>query len=189
MKENYIHLAAFRHDNNISQDELGALLNTSRGFISMIESGKSKLPDDKIQLLYDLGHEKFWNMDSLAPAYGRIMALNNYLNENYLPTNNLCTEYIDDDNEFVVVKPLLTSEMLRDLKYGHTTITETLANAIVKKWSSVNKIWLLSGEGTIDVAEGTEMAIIREYFIQLTSEIRKLEKEVQSLREELKNKQ
>lgn len=189
MKENYIQLAAFRHDNNISQDELGALLGTSRGFISMIESGKSKLPDDKIELLYDSGHEKFWNMDSLAPAYGRIMALNNFLNENYLPTNNLCSEITDGEDGSVIAKPLLTSEILRDLKYGHTTITEPIANAIVKKWSRVNKVWLLSGEGTIDVANGTEMTIIRDYFIQLTNEIRKLEKEVQSLRKELQNKQ
>ncbi|MCQ2065850.1 MAG: helix-turn-helix domain-containing protein [Bacteroidaceae bacterium] len=44
-------LKAFRKRNRISQVELANYLGISNGFISQVELGKSKLPDDKLEKL------------------------------------------------------------------------------------------------------------------------------------------
>lgn len=46
-----VDLHAFRKANKLKQEDLAKYLNTTRAFISMVETGASKLPPEKLRLL------------------------------------------------------------------------------------------------------------------------------------------
>lgn len=60
-----IDLKEFRKRNKITQVELAKYLDVLQGFISQIENGSAKLPDDKLNKL--LGNDKGWDTSMLNP--------------------------------------------------------------------------------------------------------------------------
>lgn len=58
-----VDLKAFRKANNLRQSDLAAFLETSREFISMVESGKSKLPEEQLSKL--LHNSEGWDTSIL----------------------------------------------------------------------------------------------------------------------------
>nr|DAK90101.1 MAG TPA: Transcriptional regulator [Caudoviricetes sp.] len=68
-----VDLHAFRKVNKLKQEDLAKYLNTTRAFISMIETGVSKLPSEKLSLLLNNPHG--WDTSMLIS--GDIYAGNN----------------------------------------------------------------------------------------------------------------
>ena len=62
--ETSINLKLFRKRNSLTQDDLAAFLGTTKGFISQVENGRSKLTKEKLSLI--LENEKGWNLDGLV---------------------------------------------------------------------------------------------------------------------------
>lgn len=69
-----VDLHAFRKVNKLKQEDLAKYLNTTRAFISMIETGASKLPPEKLSLL--LNNTQGWDTKMLVDS-GDIYAGNN----------------------------------------------------------------------------------------------------------------
>lgn len=69
-----VDLHAFRKANKLKQDDLAKYLNTTRAFISMVETGASKLPPEKLNLL--LNNTQGWDTKMLVDN-GGIYAGNN----------------------------------------------------------------------------------------------------------------
>lgn len=69
-----VDLHAFRKVNKLKQEDLAKYLNTTRAFISMIETGASKLPPEKLSLL--LNNTQGWDTKMLVDN-GDIYAGNN----------------------------------------------------------------------------------------------------------------
>lgn len=67
-------LHAFRKVNKLKQEDLAKYLNTTRAFISMVETGASKLPPEKLSLL--LNNTQGWDTKMLVDN-GGIYAGNN----------------------------------------------------------------------------------------------------------------
>ena len=67
-------LHAFRKANKLKQEDLAKYLNTTRAFISMVETGASKLPPEKLSLL--LNNTQGWDTKMLVDN-GGIYAGNN----------------------------------------------------------------------------------------------------------------
>lgn len=59
-----INLKAFRKANRIKQEDLANYLKVSRGFISLVEIGSSKLPEDKLEKI--LANEFGWDTTMLV---------------------------------------------------------------------------------------------------------------------------
>ena len=66
-------LHTFRKANKLKQEDLAKYLNTTRAFISMVETGVSKLPAEKLSLLLNNPHG--WDTSMLIS--GDIYAGNN----------------------------------------------------------------------------------------------------------------
>lgn len=69
-----VELHAFRKANKLKQEDLAKYLNTTRAFISMVETGASKLPSEKLSLL--LNNTQGWDTKMLVDN-GGIYAGNN----------------------------------------------------------------------------------------------------------------
>lgn len=69
-----VDLHAFRKANKLKQDDLAKYLNTTRAFISMVETGASKLPPEKLSSL--LNNTQGWDTKMLVDN-GGIYAGNN----------------------------------------------------------------------------------------------------------------
>lgn len=61
-----IDIKAFRKKNKITQVELAEYLGTTHGFISQVERGKSKLSDDKLEMLRN--NKLGWIIDDLMDS-------------------------------------------------------------------------------------------------------------------------
>lgn len=61
-----IDLHSFRRVNNIKQSELADYLGVSRGFISLVETGASKLPERLVDKL--LKNKKGWIVDAVETS-------------------------------------------------------------------------------------------------------------------------
>lgn len=63
-----IDLREFRRANHLTQDELGEYLGIKKSFISKVENGKEKLPDDKFQKL--INNDRGWDTTYLYVGTG-----------------------------------------------------------------------------------------------------------------------
>lgn len=67
-KLDMIDIKAFRKKNKITQVELADFLGTTHGFISQVERGKSKLSDDKLEMLRN--NKLGWIIDDILEPEG-----------------------------------------------------------------------------------------------------------------------
>lgn len=70
-----IDIRAFRRANRLKQEELAEFLGVTRAFISMVENGTSKLPQDKLNLL--LSNQKGWETSMLLSDTSIVAGNNN----------------------------------------------------------------------------------------------------------------
>ena len=60
-----VNIKAFRLANNLFQKDISEYLGTSIAFISAVERGSAKLPQDKLELLLD--NNQGWDTSTLVP--------------------------------------------------------------------------------------------------------------------------
>ena len=137
LRQSLINLTAFRQRNGILQKDLAKYLDVSRGYISMVESGKSSLAKESLDKLYD--NPKHWNVEDLVPAYTRLNQALEYLNikrneqravQGLPPT----LFSMGEDDEF-------------NIKYGYSGIPEYIADMWCSGAPELNQEWLLTGIG------------------------------------------
>lgn len=139
--EQLVDLAAFRRQNLLSQEALAKLLGTSRGYIGMVESGKSKLSDEKIEKLLQLSTECDLDIAPLFPAVFRISTIEAY----YQCAEITVHPYVPSEDSDIQA-PISYSEW-KDLSHGKIGISEILADKLVACYPVFNKEWLLTGNG------------------------------------------
>ncbi len=139
-----INLADFRRRNGMSQSELGQLIGTSASFISLVETGNSKMPLDKMKKIWELAPVKGWKIQGLVPAYDRLVKLDDtYMDAGVLSQNDIARFHTGFDQ-------IVSEGIMEMIKYGQRGIDETLAENIMQLTSwplHVSKKWLVDGEG------------------------------------------
>ena len=165
-KKSLINLTAFRQKNGILQKQLADYLKVSRGYISLVESGRSTIAKESIEKIFDNPYH--WNVDDLVPAYTRLNAALFYL-------NNTRNEKIKSEG-LPPVNFNINQETKSNIKYGYSEIPEYLVN----KWRIIapelNPEWLLKGEGEMLFAKKDKKP----------TPIEKLEKKIDNLEAEIK---
>lgn len=108
-----VDLHAFRKVNKLKQEDLAKYLNTTRAFISMIETGVSKLPSEKLSLL--LNNTQGWDVSMLTGEGSIIAGNNNGGNVNVQVGQNKIESRNGADNSAMQIAVLeKENEMLRE---------------------------------------------------------------------------
>ena len=142
--EKNIFLSEFRKDNKITQQELADFFCTTRSFLSLVESGKSKLPKDKIDMIYGDGLSiRNWNARKFNPAYYRLYELAQHINSKG-GGYPVVFDWRTGEN-LLFISP--TS--LDDIRYGKSGITEAIADDLLKGAPDINRDWLIYGYGNM----------------------------------------
>lgn len=142
-----VNLTAFRQRNGILQKDLADYLGVSRGYISMVESGRSRLSRENLDKLYENPYG--WDLDDLVPAYTRVDKALYYLNH----TRN-------EQRASVGLLPAgftFSDEWMEDaLKYGEIDVSDRIADLWCPYAPELNREWLLTGNGEMLVSPALE---------------------------------
>lgn len=168
-----VQLVKFRQRNGLSQVELARLLGVSAAYLSSVESKGGKLSREKMKKLWELAEEKGWFPDDLVPAYERLNEVwFDVVSFPIVRTAPFCSSppqdnsRQDDIRKFEEDFTKVISESLREsIRLGQQGIDSVLAEriiAILPKWYSVYKEWLISGEGPKDEGEAYMDAMLDE---------------------------
>lgn len=108
-----VDLHAFRKANKLKQEDLAKYLNTTRAFISMVETGASKLPSEKLSLL--LNNTQGWDTKMLVDNGGIYAGNNNAGDVNVQIGQNRADNRQKDGNSATQIAVLEKEvEMLRE---------------------------------------------------------------------------
>lgn len=108
-----VDLHAFRKANKLKQEDLAKYLNTTRAFISMVETGASKLPSEKLNLL--LNNTQGWDTKMLVDNGGIYAGNNNAGDVNVQIGQNRAGNRPKDGNSATQIAVLEKEvEMLRE---------------------------------------------------------------------------
>lgn len=108
-----VDLHAFRKVNKLKQEDLAKYLNTTRAFISMIETGVSKLPSEKLSLL--LNNTQGWDTKMLVDNGGIYAGNNNAGDVNVQIGQNRVNARKKDSDEATQIAVLeKENQMLRE---------------------------------------------------------------------------
>lgn len=106
-------LHTFRKVNKLKQEDLAKYLNTTRAFISMIETGASKLPPEKLSLL--LNNTQGWDTKMLVDSGGIYAGNNNAGDVNVQIGQNRVNARKKDSDEATQIAVLeKENQMLRE---------------------------------------------------------------------------
>lgn len=108
-----VDLHAFRKVNKLKQEDLAKYLNTTRAFISMVETGVSKLPSEKLSLL--LNNTQGWDTKMLVDNGGIYAGNNNAGDVNVQIGKNRADNRQKDGNSAMQIAVLeKENQMLRE---------------------------------------------------------------------------
>lgn len=145
-RKSLINLTAFRQRNNILQKELADYLDVSRGYISMIESGRSTIAKESLDKIYENPYH--WNVEDLTPAFTRWNKAVDYANG----TRNELRAAAGLPPCFITFLP--EDLALEDqIKYGYSDIPEYIADRWCESVPELSREWLLTGQGEMLIEE------------------------------------
>lgn len=147
-RNSLVNLTAFRQRNGILQKDLAEYLGVSRGYISLVESGRSNLSPENIDKIFD--NPNHWNTDDLVPAYTRLNRALYYLNRER--NEQRAAEGLGP--AFFTFLPDDESELA--IKHGYGDIPEHLADQWCPEAPELSREWLLYGEGEMLVQDTPE---------------------------------
>lgn len=165
------------------QKDIAEYLGVTRGYVSMVEKGRSKFSRESIDKLYDNPYH--WNVDDLVPEFTRLKKASFYLNhtrneqraaEGLLP----CFFSYTDDDDF------------DGIKYGEISIPEYWVDRWCENAPELNREWLLTGEGEMLIQETSEepapIEILQVKIDKLEAAIEDYKKTIEQLVESLPQK-
>ena len=158
----YVNLEAFRKRNALLQQDVADILGTSRGYISMVERGDSKLSSQKIDLLFDAAAKNHWDVSDLVPGYSRLQSVMAYLLRK------------DDSSSNYFTNHLLSSVLEERIKHGEIGFNESCADAILQQSSETDTQWLLAGTGEMLLTPKggpSELELLKEEVRQLKASL------------------
>lgn len=172
-----INLKEFRKRNGIDQVSLAEFLHTSRSFVSLVESGRSKLPDDKIDKIINEGlNSGKWDLVPLNPEFFRLYELAETLgNDSQHQNENPVFDWKSGQSIFHIT-PL---DLLK-IKYGRLNITDDIAKAISRQFPTVNIEWLQYGNGGMFIS-GNQKPIKKDFSKKDNEDIKTLREEIHDL--------
>ena len=181
--ESYINLTDFRQRNGITQTELARILKTSTPFISMIESGSSRMPVKKIKLLLNACKENCWFTDELVPAGHRL---------EHLLINIEASEDVTDE-EKKLFKQRFESSIPKGIQdsitFGQQGIDSVLADKIISicppPFDKIRKEWLMDGDGYMfSTADKTGFTVVYSEE-EIIARLKRIEEKQEKLEHEL----
>ena len=169
MNRQLVDLLTLRIRNGLTQQQVADFLGTTKGYISIVEKGKSKLSDENIS---KIATESEWDTRGFVPNFDRIcdawMLFNNKNGVNKLSP-------LEDKDPFG-----LGSSLIYGLFLGVFPIDNEIANKVLLILPELSIEWLLNGEGVMISAQENPSLLVR---------IDELEKRVASLEKALKRAQ
>jgi len=136
-----INLELFRRNNKITQIDLAKFLGTSRSFLSLVESGRSKLPDDKIDKIMGEGRIAYrWDVSPLNPAFCRLSDVC----EAFAMDNSNALNW-ETGHSILHISPV---DMLK-IKHGKLKITDAVAEDVCIQFPDIDRNWLQYGNGSM----------------------------------------
>lgn len=155
MQQDYLFLEAFRKKNKITQQDLADFLGVSRGFVSLVESGKSKLPEDKIDMIMREGRlDQKWDVSTLNPLYYRLYELAEDFSNRQDPRPQIVFDWETGQSLF----PITPLAML-DIKHGKEGFSYELMHKVRFVTPYVNYHWLKFGAGSMYIPYDKENVI------------------------------
>lgn len=180
MDQENSNLRRFREENHLSQRALAEYLGVTCGFISLIEHGRSKLPDDKLKkLLNDGKNNKGWTVDWILPEHiKRFKAF----------TIEAMMHYVEENQTITTLDVItgLSDEEIERIENMEAPITRQIAEKIQRRIPDFNTEWLLTGEGDMFIKKEVDRDEIREELQSLHSEIEGLKQELKEIKEMLR---
>lgn len=178
-QKSFVDLTAYRQKNGLLQKDIAIYLNVTRGYISMVEKGSSKLSNENINKLIDAQKTQGWEWEPLFPQYSRLCKTFEYIKQkNY-------------DKEDFNPEDLIPKKTFLQIKNGKGEITEIVANIICQAYPEINKSWLLTGEGKflIKPQQGlSKIELLEKQVLQLRKDIKECQKKISFLLKAQKNK-
>lgn len=180
MEQENINLRRFRKENQLSQKELAEFLGVTCGFISLIENGKAKLPEDKLKrLIIDGKNDKGWQIGVIIPAPAqRLRTL-----ANLVTTRSAQKGYVLDTEPLIG----LTSQQIESFETMGATVTREVAERVKEKLPNLNTEWLLTGEGKAFIKEDLDDDDIRQELQSVLAEIDGVKEELKEIKEMLRS--
>lgn len=177
----YVTLDAFRKKNGLLQQDIADFLGTSRGYISMVEKGDSKLSSQKLDMLFNGAGEKNWDISDLVPAYSRLQEILSYACKK-LYGESVNPDIIHGLDQYI---PALISPVIaQKIKYGEIGITNAVADAITKEYPEISRLWILDGTGSMLLEpndQPSELELLREEVRQLRASLTEYQEENKKL--------
>ena len=176
-QKTFLDLTAYRQKNGLLQKDIAIYLNVTRGYISMVEKGTSKLSHENIDKLIAAKETKHWDYSPLIPAFTRLELALDYLN---IERNNQRKECGLPPSIFSVPQDIYDM-----VKYGEIGIPESIADMWGSSCPELNKDWLLTGNGEMIIAESpkelSEIELLRAEISQLNNKIELYKDEIAGL--------
>jgi transcriptional regulator with XRE-family HTH domain len=132
----FIHLSDFRRANGLVQQDIADYLGVTGGYISMVETGISKLSKSNIDRLFASAGEKHWDTAELVPAHTRLLKVFGYYNGLEIKNSGNSAQLLS-----------VNDTIAEKIKYGEIGISEALADSLIRICPELNRSWLLTGEG------------------------------------------
>lgn len=171
--ESLINLELFRRNNKITQIDLAKFLGTSRSFLSLVESGRSKLPDDKIDKILGEGRiANKWDVSSLNPVFCRLSDVC----EAFAMNNSNALNW-ETGHSILHISPV---DMLK-IKHGKLEITDAIAEAVCTQFPDIDRNWLQYGNGSMMAKDNIYKVPEPSQRISYEEEIAFLKKKVMEL--------
>lgn len=173
-----IDLAEFRNEAGLRQQSIAQILGVSSAYISMVETGKTKLSRSSIDKLYGFCEVSGLNFGALIPAYGRLLAAIRYHDEEM-------DRYPEPGDHYYI-----PDDIYDKVKYGEIAIPENIVNELISHCPEMRKEWLASGIGPMIYEEpprSSKPVDVTLSLLKELSEIKVLLKQLVELEESHKN--
>jgi Bacterial RNA polymerase, alpha chain C terminal domain./Sigma-70, region 4. len=128
-----IDIAAFRKKNKLNLQDIADILGWSRSSVKLEEESRGwrRLFPEEIKKIFDTAETNGWDTDPLNSAFARLKQV---------------LRYIEDKG---MTAEVITDEILYNVKYGETGISDNLAWSLSCLRPELDVEWMKTGEGSM----------------------------------------
>jgi transcriptional regulator with XRE-family HTH domain len=180
-----IDITNYRKKNHLKQSQLGFFFDTSASYVSLVETGNSKLSRRSL--------ESFWNNKEikdhtgLVPCYDRLVQLALALAKKGFYDQAKVLEYKFDSEVYYNYEPFeeyFKREIILSIKYGVTGISDDFAEKLKASFTpKINKDWLIYGKGDMFI-DDTPLLILdnlNQYYEQIVVRLDRMERKIDAV--------